>query len=129
MDTGDVLMMIFSGFLGFGIPILFWIGTIIFGSIMLRRGGGRPERFFITGAALNTLGTLLRIPIVYLPFWISSRSTGIDIMRNINFGVGLAVNIISAVGVICLIYAFWLKFKKKQTEQAVPTQADHEIIQ
>jgi hypothetical protein len=117
-------MMIFSGFLGFGIPILFWIGTIIFGSIMLRRGGGRPERFFITGAALNTLGTLLRIPIVYLPFWISSRSTGIDIMRNINFGVGLAVNIISAVGVICLIYAFWLKFNSQKSENPVSVEVE-----
>ena len=124
MDTGDVLMMIFSGFLGFGIPILFWIGTIIFGSIMLRRGGGRPERFFITGAALNTLGTLLRIPIVYLPFWISSRSTGVNTIRNINFGVGLAVNIISAVGVICLIYAFWLKFNSHKSENPVSVEVE-----
>ena len=124
MDTGDVLMMIFSGFLGYGIPILFWIGTIIFGRGMLRRGGGRPERFFITGAALNALGTLLRIPIVYLPFWISSRSTGIDTMRNINFGVGLAINIISAVGVICLIYAFWLKFNGRKSEKPVSVEVE-----
>ena len=69
MDAGDILQMMFFGFLGFGIPILFWIGTLIFGIVMLRRGGGKPERFFITGAALNILGTVLRIPAIYFPIW------------------------------------------------------------
>jgi hypothetical protein len=117
-------MMIFFVFLGFGIPILFWVGTLVFGIVMLRRGGGKPEQFFITGAALNILGTILRILVVYLPFWISFRSTGIDTMRNINFNAGLGVNIISAVGVICLIYAFWLKFKRRRVEQSVSAEVE-----
>jgi len=119
VDAGDIIQAVFFGFLSHGIPVLFWIGTLIFGIVMLRRGGGRPERFFIAGAVLHILGTLIRIPIVYLPFWISSRSSGIDSMRNINFGAGLAINITSAAGVICLIYAFWLKFKRQRAEQSV----------
>ncbi|HEY94654.1 MAG TPA: hypothetical protein G4O15_06910 [Dehalococcoidia bacterium] len=124
MDAGDILQMIFFGFLSYGIPVLFWIGTLIFGIVKLRRGGGKAERFFITGAALNILGTLLRIPIVYLPFRMSSRSSGIDTMRNITFGVGLAVDIVSAAGVICMIYAFWLKFKNKRVEQTVLAESE-----
>ena len=119
MDIGDVLMMIFSGFLGFGIPLLFWIGTLIFGIVMLRRGGGKPERFFITGAALNILGTIHRIPIGYFPIWLTGREYGSEAMRSITFGVGLFINIVSALGVMGLIYAFWLKFNNYKNDQLV----------
>ena len=124
VDAGDVLMMIFSGFIGFGIPILFWLGTLVFGIVMLRRGGGRPERFFITGAALSLFGMLLRIPIVYHPIWLHDRDYGRDTMSSIIFGAGLFINIISALGVMGFIYAFWLKFKNRQTEPVVPTEAE-----
>ncbi|UCC16183.1 MAG: hypothetical protein JSU58_07360, partial [Dehalococcoidales bacterium] len=70
MDAGDILQMIFFGFLGYGVPVLFWIGTLIFGIVMLRRGGGKAERFFIAGAAISLLGTLLRMPQTYAPFWL-----------------------------------------------------------
>jgi hypothetical protein len=90
----------------------------------LRRGGGKAERFFITGAALNILGTLIRIPVIHLPYWISFRSSGIDTMRNINFGVGLAVDVVSAAGIICIIYAFWLKFNRNRIDQVVSAETE-----
>ena len=124
MDAGDILQMIFFGFLSHGIPMLFWIGTLVFGMVMLRRGGGKPERFFITGSALNILGTILRIPAMYLPIWLHVRDYDIDTMKYITFGVELFINTISALGVICLIYAFWLKFNRNRTKQAVSTEAE-----
>ena len=123
MDTGDIIQGTFFLFLGFGIPTLFWLGTLVFGIVMLRRGGGKPERFFITGAALSLFGMLLRILIIYLP-WLYNRDYGSDTMSSITFWVGLCINIISALGVMGLVYAFWLKFKNRQTEQAVSTEAE-----
>ena len=122
MDAGDVIQMIFFGFLGYGIPVLFWIGTLIFGIVLLRRSNGRPERFFISGAALSLFGMLIRIPIVYFPIWLTGREYGSDAMSSITLWIGLCINIISALGVMGLIYAFWLKFKNRQTEQAVSTE-------
>ena len=124
MDAGDILMMIFFGFLGYGIPVLFWIGTLVFGIVMLRRGGGKPERFFITGAALSLFSTLLRIPTVYFPIWLHDRDYGSDAMSSITLWIGLLINIISALGVMGLIYAFWLKFTNRRSEQAVSTEAE-----
>ena len=124
MDTGDVLMMIFSGFLGYGIPLLFWIGTLVFGVIMLRRGGGRPEGIFITGAGLNILGTLLRILTMYLPIWLSVSHSDIDNYRNISFTAGLVIDVIGAAGILCLIYAFWLKFNGQKSEKPVSGEAE-----
>ena len=123
MDTGDIIQGTFFLFLGFGIPTLFWLGTLVFGIVMLRRGGGKPERFFITGAALSLFGMLLRILIIYLP-WLYNRDYGSDTMSSITFWVGLCINIISALGVMGLVYAFWLKFKNRQIEQAVSTEAE-----
>jgi ABC-type Fe3+-siderophore transport system permease subunit len=124
VDASDILLMIFSGFLGFGIPILFWIGTLVFGIVMLRRGGARPERFFIAGSALNILATILRIPVLYLPIWLHVRDYDADTMESINFGTGLFINIIFALGVMCLLYAFWLKFNRNRTEQAVSVETE-----
>jgi hypothetical protein len=124
VDAGDIIQAIFFGFLGFGIPVLFWIGTLVFGIVMLKRGGGRPERFFIAGSALNILATLLRIPVLYLPFWLHIRDYDIDTLESVNFGVGLFINIIFALGVICILYAFWLKFKSNRTEQAVSAETE-----
>ena len=124
MDAGDILLMIFSGFLSYGIPVIFWIGSLVFGIVMLRRGGGRPERFFITGSALNILATILRIPVLYLPFWLHIRDYDIDTMESVNLGVGLVINTIFALGVMCLIYAFWLKFNRNRTEQAVSAETE-----
>jgi len=124
VDAGDILQIIFFGFLGFGIPILFWIGTLIFGIVMLRRGGGKAERFFITGSALNILGTILRIPLNFVPYWLLVRDHDVDTMKSISFGVGLFIDIIAAAGVICLIYAFWLKFNSHRTKQSVSAEAE-----
>lgn len=124
MDAGDIIQMIFFGFLTYGIPIIFWIGTIIFGSIMLRRGGGRPERFFITGATLNLLGTLLRIPVIYFPIWLHDMDYGNDTFKLITFSAGLFTNIVAAVGIMCLIYAFWLKFNSQKSENPVSIEVE-----
>lgn len=124
MDAGDILQMIFFGFLGFGIPVFFWIGTLIFGIVMLRRGGGKPERFFITGASLNILGTILRILGIYFPVWFHIKDYGSDTMKSITFGTGLVIDIISALGVICLLYAFWLKFINHRNNQSFSGEAE-----
>jgi ABC-type Fe3+-siderophore transport system permease subunit len=119
MDASDIIQLIFFGLLGFGIPVFFWIGALIFGTIMLRRGGGKPERIFITGAAMNILGTVLRILVVYLPTWLSIKYSSIDTIRSVNFIGGLVIDIVGAVGIFCLLYSFWLKFNIHTSDKPV----------
>jgi hypothetical protein len=124
VDAGDILQMIFFGFLGHGVPVLFWIGTLIFGIVMLRRGGGKPERFFITGSILNILATMLRIPVIYLPVWLHAIDYGSDTMSFITFGTGLFIDIIFALGLMSLLYAFWLKFNNSRIERSVSAETE-----
>ena len=124
MDAGDILQLVFFGFLSHGVPVFFWIGTLIFGIVMLRRGGGKPERIFITGAVVSLLGTLLRIPLTYLTLWLYQPDMERSTLESISSGVGLFVNIIASAGVIILIYSFWLKFNDRRVENAVPAETE-----
>jgi hypothetical protein len=124
MDSVDILTLLLAGFIGYGIPLLFWIGTLIFGIVMLKRGGRKPERFFIAGAALGILVNVLKIPVVFVPSLTLGQGVSVDDYQVIYSGIGLVFNIISAVGIICLIYAFWLKFNGHKSDSAVYPETD-----
>ncbi len=92
--------------------LIFWIAVIIFGIVMLRRGGGRAERFFIAGAGVKILGNMFFLPwLVILP-WLHREDYGIISINSISTGIDIFFNVISMAGIILLIYAFWLKFKE-----------------
>jgi hypothetical protein len=91
--------------------LVFWIAVIIFAAVWLRRGGGRAERFMIAGASIKIIGNLLSIPLSFLPLWlIDMGDFHVDAANSIVMGCGIFLNAVSMAGIICLVYAFWVKF-------------------
>lgn len=97
--------------------LVFWIAITIFGIVMLRRGGGRAERFFIVGAGVKILGNLLPVPWVVTSLWLHHEDYSITYINSITTVINIFFNIVSMVGIILLIYAFWVKFRIWQSEE------------
>ncbi len=96
-----------------------WIAVIIFGSIMLRRGGGRAERFLIAGGGIKLACNLLVIPSVFFGPWLFHQGYTSDYISTINTGYGIFRDIVSMAGILCLVYAFWVKFKTVKVEAEI----------
>ena len=89
-----------------------WIVAVVLAAIMLRRGGARAERFLLVGACLMLLASILAIPTSALSIWLSvvREMPNIQIASWLSI-FGLIRGIISLAGIVCLVYAFWVKFK------------------
>ena len=95
--------------------LLFWIAVLVFGIVMLRRGGGRAERFFIAGAGVKILGNLLNIPRFATALWIiPERPVSSSDVTAILSVYDIFVEIIGMAGILLLVYAFWVKFNEKR---------------
>jgi hypothetical protein len=90
--------------------LLFWIAVIVFGAVRRGQSGERAESFLIAGGAVGVLATLLKIPMAWLPLWLINGGSGTDAAQSMASGIGIAVGIVNAIGIVLLIYAFWLKF-------------------
>jgi hypothetical protein len=110
-------MMGFTEFLmmleGISPALLLWIAVIVLSAILLRRGGGRAERFLIAGASLKIISNLLGLASFTILHGLINRGYSIDYANSVVFGYGIFCNVVGMAGIICLIYAFWVKFKIK----------------
>jgi uncharacterized membrane protein len=104
-----------------------WIAVIVFAAIMLRRGGGRAERFMITGAGLKIISNLLGIPVAFIPIWLVDRGYSTDSAVSIASNCSIFINVIGMAGIICLVYAFWVKFRERNVE-GVPKEASNPLL-
>ena len=107
---------ILVGLAGIGPALLLWIAVIVFAIIMLRRGGGRAERFLIAGAGIKITGNLLNIPMVFIVPWLVDRGYSPDYAISAASGCGIFLNVVGMAGIVCLVYAFWVKFKDRNIE-------------
>ncbi len=93
--------------------LLFWIAVLIFAIVMLRRGGGRAERFLIAGASVKILANLLNIPRFFFVTWlIPGRHKSESDILPVLTGYDIFVGVVSMVGLLLLLYAFWVKFNE-----------------
>ena len=100
--------------------LLFWIAVIIFGIVMLNRGGGRAERFLIAGGSIKIVANLFIIPSVMLTPWLFGQDYSIDYVNTISSTLTILRNVVSMAGIICLVYAFWVKFNNRSTGPELP---------
>jgi len=109
----EMYIQVITGGLLFSMPALVgWIVAVVLAAIMLRRGGARAERFLVTGASLMLVGSLLDIPTPALSMWLSVAREMTNVQTAFWLSIfGLIRGIISLAGIICLVYAFWVKFK------------------
>jgi hypothetical protein len=102
MESVSYLMASLAQLAGKAPALIFWIGVIVFGSIMHGRGGGRAERLLIAGGGVKILAGLLSILLAFVTFWMVNRGSSMQ----------------EAAGTLCLIYAFWVRFKEWKTAEA-----------
>ena len=102
--------------------LAFWIAVIILAAIMLQRGGGRAERFLIAGASIKIISNLLNIPTVGIVPWFISRGYSMNNTVSLAEYYGILINIVGMAGIICLIYAFYVRFEARNLETSLPQQ-------
>jgi len=89
-----------------------WIVAVVLAAIMLRRGGARAERFLLIGACLMLLASILSIPTSAFGIWLQIGQEMTNVQTAFWLSIfGLVRGLIGLAGIICLVYAFWVKFK------------------
>ncbi len=91
-------------------PLAGWIVAIVLAVVMLRRGGGKAERLLFAGVSLMLVNSLILVLSEGLAMWL--HDTGMSLGSAFS-GVLWVGRLISLAGIICLVYAFWIKFKVK----------------
>jgi hypothetical protein len=99
--------------------LVFWIAVLIFGIVLLKRGGGRAERFLIAGAGVKLAAVILGIPLTNITFWLIREGYSVAYRDSVATGYSVFLDILGMAGVICLIYAFWVKFKATESDREI----------
>ena len=111
----EIYSVFLGGLIGVAPFLAGWVAIIVLVSLMLRRGGGRAERFLIAGASVKLVSNLLTLPTVAIVPLLIEKGATITYATSLASGYGILRGVVSALGIICFIYAFWAKFKARQT--------------
>ena len=85
---------------------------------MLREGGGRAERFLLIGSCLMLANKIFSVPTaIIVPLLIDSGWV-MDRALTVASGIGLFLGLVALTGIVCLVYAFWTKFRVKSHAHA-----------
>lgn len=95
--------------------ILSWLIGIILAIIMMRRGGGRAEKLFLAGCSLmfaaRLASPLLNEFVQSLP---RNGMSYTEIARRMSLFAGIPTSILALAGLVCLVWAFWVRFAGKE---------------
>ena len=90
-----------------------WIVAVVFAVMMVRRGGGKAEKFLLAGCSLMLFNQVVMPFLGALSRWMVHEQE----MPVSAIGIASIPNaVLNMAGIICLVYAFWVKFKKGKTE-------------
>ena len=100
-----------------------WIVVVVLATIMLRRGGGRAERFLLAGASLMLVQSLITTLTEALSTWLIVDWGMANVEAASVLGMfGLIRGLVGLAGIICLVYAFWIRFKARSTAGLTPKE-------
>ena len=91
--------------------LLAWLIGIVFGVRMVRQGGAKAEKLFLIGCGLMFM---TQIVIPFLPrlvWWLIHEQLASGL------AVSLPMVVLGLAGIVCLVYAFWLRFRARRQEQ------------
>ena len=83
---------------------------------------GEGQRFLIAGAGLKIISNLLNIPAAAIAPWLVQAGRSVPDAASMLSGYGIFCNVVGMAGIICLVYAFWVKFKERNLEGEVLNQ-------
>ena len=97
--------------------LIVWAIGLVLSIKMLRRGGTKPEKLLVAGCSLVLLKTILSpLPQVLLDVLMNREDVGLTSIGRTMSLLSIPGAIISLAGFICLVMAFWIKFKVEKPE-------------
>ncbi len=99
--------------------IVAWLIGIILAIIMLRRGGAKAEKLLLIGCSLMLANKLISPLMSGLVRWAMYDQSMSRVALSQAIGLAsLPLAVLSIASLVCLIWAFWLKFRVMRQEVA-----------
>ncbi len=96
-----------------------WLTGVTLAIIMLRRGGAKAEILLLIGCGLMLAEKLINPLLSGLVRWVMSEQGMSNVVTAQTMGLVRLPLVIMTIGaLVCLIWAFWLKFWVKRKEAA-----------
>lgn len=111
----NYLEIVGSCLLGHIPGLLAWLVGIVFGVRMIRWGGGKAEKLFLTGCSLIFVAQLVSPFLSGLVWWLIHEQ-GMSRALASGLALSLPMGVLGIAGIICLVYAFWLRFRVRKQE-------------
>ena len=106
----NYLEVVGPAFIG-NIPMLLaWLVGIILATLMVIRGGGKAEKLLLIGCSLMFVAQIVRPFLTGLALWLVHEH-GMTRASASGLAFSLPITILSMVGIVCLVYAFWTRWK------------------
>ena len=92
--------------------LLGWLVGVVLAAVMVRRGGGKAEKLFLTGCILMAVLQLSSpflsglVSTLVRGGWRTHQAAGLILQ--------LPISILGLAGFVCLVYAFWARFWRKR---------------
>ncbi len=95
--------------------IMAWGIGIVLAVLMLRRGGGKAEKLLLAGCSLMFVIQLASPLLHELVQWLEAERgmSNIDIAQTMGLAINLPFTILSIAGLVCLVWAFWMRFRAR----------------
>jgi hypothetical protein len=91
-----------------------WVVGIVWAALMVRRGGGRTEKLLLSGCCLFFAAQIISVLLSGMVPWLREQRISAQ-----QFGLVLSISgIPSLAGLVCLVWAFWVRFWTRRKETA-----------
>jgi hypothetical protein len=92
-----------------------WAVGIVLAVIMVRRGGGKVEKLLLAGCSLMFVAKLASPFLHELVYNLASQQDMSNLAKAQTMGwATLPLSILSLAGLVCLVWAFWVRFWRKR---------------
>jgi len=99
--------------------LMAWLLGIVLGVIMVRQGGGKAEKLLLAGCSLmfavKLASPLLSELVQSLP---RNGMSYTEIALRMSLFAGIPISILALAGLVCLVWAFWVRFRARRQEPA-----------
>ena len=96
-------------------PILIaWLVGIVLAVRMIRQGGGKAQYLLLIGCSLMFLAQIAKPFLMGLVPWMVHEQ-GISRAGAIGLYLSLPGGVLNMAGIVCLVYAFWIRWKTRST--------------
>lgn len=112
----NYLEVVGPAFLGNTPMLVAWLVGIVLAVLMLRRGGGKAEKLLLAGCSLMFVAQIISPFLTGLSLWLVHEH---EMTRASSIGLtfSLPISILNMAGIICLILAFWTRWRTRTVTQ------------